>query len=96
MLKIIAILRELKKDIEKDIEAEGIEVFGYINTAIEEVLEELESLQNKNCTCCKFFTKTGSYYGICAKDVNTTKNKDEWLSNVDFLCNRFEANKENI
>ena len=58
---------------------------------INEAIEELEELQNRKCTDCKFFTKDGVFYGICAKDVNTTQNQDLWLSNVEFLCNRFEV-----
>lgn len=51
---------------------------------------QLETLENRKCTDCKFFTKNNAFYGICVKDVNTTKNQDEWLSNIDFSCNRFE------
>lgn len=50
----------------------------------------IEALENRKCTDCKFFTKKNVFYGVCAKDVNTTKNQDEWLSNIEFSCNRFE------
>lgn len=61
---------------------------------IDEAIEELEALQNRKCIDCKFFTKDGVFYGIYAKDVNTTKNQDLWLSNIEFLCNRFEPKED--
>ena len=68
---------------------------GYSNRQnIYEAIAELEALENRKCTNCKFFTKNNAFYGVCAKDVNTTKNQDEWLSNIEFSCNRFEQ-KEN-
>ena len=53
-------------------------------------------LYSFTCIDCKFFTKTVSFYGTCAKDVNTTKSQDEWLSNIEFLCNRFEKKDKYI
>ena len=55
-----------------------------------EAIEELEALQNRSCANCKHFNKDGAYYGVCKKDINTTKNQDEFLSNVEFYCNRWE------
>ena len=46
-----------------------------------EAIEELEALQNRSCANCKHFNKDGAYYGVC---------KDEFLSNVEFYCNRWE------
>lgn len=68
--------------------------YAHENDETIEAIKELENLKNRNCTNCKFFTKDGVFYGICAKDVNTTKNQDEWLSNIEFLCNRFESKED--
>ena len=45
-MKALEILKNLQIDVKKDIEAEGIEVFGYIDTAIDEAIAELEAVEN--------------------------------------------------
>lgn len=59
----------------------------YLNEAI----AELKALQNRSCDNCSNFKKDGAYYGICNKDINTTKNQDKFLSNIDFCCNKWES-----
>ena len=54
MKVILDILKNLQIDVKKDIEAEGIETFGYIYTAIDELIAELEALENKSCENCKY------------------------------------------
>lgn len=53
MIKALVILESLQTDVKKDIEAEGIEVFGYIDTAIDEAIAELKALENRSCQNCK-------------------------------------------
>lgn len=51
-----------------------------------------DDFENRTCESCKYFNiGSGSYYGACDKHVNTTKNKEEWLSNIEFSCNRWES-----
>ena len=84
MKQALKILNDLKI-------AKQVLILSHDTSSFSNAIEELEELQNRKCTDCKFFTKDGVFYGICAKDVNTTQNQDLWLSNVEFLCNRFEV-----
>jgi len=96
-LKAIKILRkelnEWKKYATKNVYNNNQKYRKMVDTGIAKyatAIAELEALENRKCTDCKFFTKNNAFYGVCAKDVNTTKNQDEWLSNIEFSCNRFE------
>lgn len=80
-IKALEILKKYQDDIQMSIP-------DFID--LDKAIEELETLNNRSCSNCKHFNKDGAFYGICKKDVNTTKNQDEFLSNVEFYCNRWE------
>ena len=53
MEKALKILKELLVDVKKDIEAEGIDGFGYIETQLEKSIVELEyAMKPKTCDGC--------------------------------------------
>ena len=55
MEKALKILKELLVDVKKDIEAEGIDGFGYIETQLEKSIVELEyAMKPKTCDGCKY------------------------------------------
>lgn len=59
---------------------------GDINTIIDKIYDNFE---NRSCENCKYFIQE-HFYGVCQKDVNTTKNQDNFLSNIEFCCNRWQ------
>ena len=93
-MKALEILKNLQIDVKKDIEAEGIEVFGYIDTAIDEAIKELEALENRSCESCKYYKEQNKTY------CNGFEQDEECLRFVDdihkipckdFCCNEWES-----
>ena len=80
-MKALEILKNLQIDVKKDIEAEGVEIFGYIDTAIDEAIAELEEFKNRSCDNCK--TKNCSVKRILVE-------KDE-INTEYFNCNDWES-----
>lgn len=79
-MKPLEILKKLQIDVKKDIKVEGVEVFGHIDTVIDEAIVELEELEIKeSCSSCK--NKL-----LCKKAENIKLNWGFKLSEMWFNC----------
>lgn len=67
-MKALEEAKELLVDVKIDVEKEGVEQFGYIETKLEVIIAELEALQQrKSCEGCKHMNNplTGYKCKIC-------------------------------
>lgn len=87
-MKALREAKELLIDVKIDVEKEGVEQFGYIETKLEVIIAELEALQQRSCEECVHRSFIDE--ALTNKVTNGFCIENGFFTKRDFCCNRYE------